>query len=122
MNDQIKTEGPHTGGFLFSEANGSLSRDKGWVTGGHYNPGQVLGHIPASNRYTALDPNATDGSQKAAAILYAAVDASEADQEATLIMRHGEVKAELLIWPVGMAADAVNIAIAQLAANALVVR
>ena len=118
----IRKEGPHTGGFLLSEANGTLSRATGTVTGGAYLPGQVLGRISDSKRYTALNPNADDGSQEAAAIVYAAVDASAADQVATLIVRHGEVTGDALIWPAGITADQQNIAIDQLAERTLLVR
>ncbi len=122
MNDQIKKEGPHTGGFLLSEGSGTISRATATVTGGAYLPGQVLGRISASNRYTALNPTATDGSQKATAILYGPVDASAADRAATLIVRQGEVIADALIWPDGMGEDQKNIAIDQLAQRMLLVR
>lgn len=49
-----------------------------------------------SGRYVAYDPEAGDGSETAAALLYAPVDATDADQLATVIARHAEAVGELL--------------------------
>ncbi|RKZ44656.1 MAG: head decoration protein [Candidatus Parabeggiatoa sp. nov. 3] len=47
----------------------------------------LLGQITATNKYTPLNPAASDGSETAKAILYTNVDATSADQEAIVLKR-----------------------------------
>jgi hypothetical protein len=51
-----------------------------------------------TGEYKAHDPAATDGSEKAAAVLYAAVDASAEAQPCVIHVRDCEVHGEALTW------------------------
>lgn len=93
------TEARRTGEFILSEANGTISREAITVVSGQdLEAGTVVGKITASGKYTAYDDDNADGSQTAAGILYAAVDASGADAPGVIIARHAEVADALLIW------------------------
>uniref|UniRef100_Q31HU6 Head decoration protein n=1 Tax=Hydrogenovibrio crunogenus (strain DSM 25203 / XCL-2) TaxID=317025 RepID=Q31HU6_HYDCU len=89
------TEKNHAGEFILSEGNGHISREVITVVTGQADilyPGQVLGKITASGKYTPYDVNATDGSETAAAVLYDKVDATAADVNAVAIVRLAELK------------------------------
>lgn len=117
-----KTENPRTGDFLLSEANGTLSRENIIVATGTLQPGTVLGKITASGKYAILAPAAEDGTQTAAAVLWAAVDASGGDAAAVAIVRDAEVKADGLIWPDAITGSQKTTAIGQLNALDVVLR
>lgn len=74
-----------------------------------------------SSAYTAHDPDATDGSQVAAAVLYAAVTASTA-VDATVTARQAEVNDNYLTWADGISAGEKTAAIAALATHQIIVR
>lgn len=76
----------------------------------------------ASNKYVQLAPDAADGSQIAAAILYDEVDASAADQPGVVVDCDAEVVADDLIWPDGITDDQKNAAIAQLRRSGIKLR
>lgn len=119
----VLTEGPHTAGYLISEANGTRSREViTLLEGNNLSPGAVLGKITASGKYAALAPAATDGSEKAAAVLYAGVDATAADKPAVITARDAEVQAAELTWPVGATPEQKTTALAQLATLGIVAR
>lgn len=93
------TEALRTGEFILSEANGTISREEITVVSGQdLAAGTVVGKITASGKYTAYDDDNVDGSQTAAGILYAAVDASGGDAKGVIIARHAEVSTDLLTW------------------------
>ncbi|MNF74567.1 hypothetical protein D3C84_566050 [compost metagenome] len=94
----IKTEGFHAGEFLLSEANGTRSREEITLaaTGAVLPAGQVLGRVTASGHYAAYDPDATDGSEAAAAVLWAPVGISVNPQRSVGIVRDAELKRALL--------------------------
>jgi hypothetical protein len=75
-----------------------------------------------SNKFTAVAAAAQDGSQVAAAILVAPVDASAADVPCVILSRYAEVNAYELTWPAGISAPNKATAIAQLAAQGIIVR
>ena len=75
-----------------------------------------------SNKFTAVAPAAQDGSQVAAGILVASTDATAADVACAIFARYGEVNAYELIWPAGISAPNKATAIAQLAAQGIIVR
>lgn len=89
----VFTEGKHTAEFLLSEGNGSISREQVTIAAaaGALAAGTVVGKITASGKYVAYDAAATDGSESAAGVLYAAVADSAADQEAVIVARAAEV-------------------------------
>ncbi|QRQ86255.1 head decoration protein [Cupriavidus oxalaticus] len=91
-------EGKHTGEFLLSEGNGSISREEVTIAAaaGALVPGTVMGKISASGKYVAYNNAAADGSEVAAAVLYAGAPDLAVDQQAVVIARQAEViEAEL---------------------------
>ena len=92
------TETLHAGEFIVSEANGTRSREEITVAAAAaaLPAGQVLGKITASGLYVAYSNVAVDGSEVAAAILYAPLADSAADQKAAVIVRDAEVDESLL--------------------------
>jgi len=88
------TEARRTGEFIISEANGTRSREAVTIVSGAgaLAAGTVLGVIDASGKYDAYDDlDTTTGLGTAAAVLYAAVDATSADTPAVVIARDAEV-------------------------------
>lgn len=61
-----------------------------------------------SNKYSAWNPSATDGTQTVAGVLIAAKDATSADKPAAALLRLARVNASELVWPTG--ANAATIA------------
>lgn len=93
------TESTRPGEFIIAEANGSISREEVTIVSGqNLAAGTVVGKITASGKYTAYDDDNADGSETAAGILYAAVDASGGDKKGVIIARHAEVADSLLVW------------------------
>lgn len=78
--------------------------------------------VSGSNKWRQLNLSATDGSQRAAAILYDNVDTTSADVTAAIVTRMQEVGASDLIWPAGITAPQQTAALAQLAAQFIVAR
>lgn len=87
------TEARRTGEFLISEANGTRSREPITVDAAAASlaAGTVLGKVTATGQYVAYSNVAVDGSEVAAGILYAAVDATAADAPGVIIARDAEV-------------------------------
>jgi len=89
-----QTESTHAGEFLLSEGNGRISRETiTLVSGQNLSAGTVIGKITASGKYTEYADANVDGSEVAAMILYANVDATDVDKEAVAIARFAEVSA-----------------------------
>lgn len=85
MSNIIRDTRRRAGEHLVSEVNPNMSRKSiTLLTGLVYVAGTVLGQITATKKYTIHDPAATDGSQTAAGILYAEVDASTADKKGVM--------------------------------------
>jgi hypothetical protein len=84
--------------------------------------GTVLGKITASGKYTAYDPAANDGSQKAVAILRDSTDASLGDTPCVVVSRLAEVFDGKLIYAQGISAANKTAAIASLATANIIVR
>lgn len=78
------------GGLAFTLADGSTD----FVAG----DGFTITIGAGDGKYVAYDDDNPDGSDTAAGILYAAVDATSADQDAVLIARLAEVASGLLVW------------------------
>lgn len=115
----IKTEGVHAGEFLLSEASGTRSRQDITLaaTVESLPAGQVLGKLTASGEYAPYNPSAepADGSETAAAILYAPVGASTEAQRSVGVVRDAEVIERLMT---GLDTDAA----ADLLAQGIVIR
>lgn len=85
--------------------------------------GDVIHVTVTGGDYEALDPSANTGEQSAAGILFAAVDASDADAAGVALVRGpAVVKAESLIWPEGISDANKAIALAKLAQAGIVAR
>lgn len=104
----VLTEGQHTGEFILSEANGTLSRDTVSVTvpaNTTIKAGAVLGQISATGKYVSYDDANSDGSEAAAGILYDnVVNATDApiDVSAVVINKDAEVRSDDLQWGDGV--------------------
>ncbi len=120
----VLTEGRRTGEYIVSEANGHRSREQVTVASGagDLEPGTVLGQITASKKFVPYDPAAVDGSETAAAILYAGVDATDADARAVTTARDSEVNGHCLVWADGVDAAGEAAGITDLAAAGIIVR
>ncbi|MEW6460381.1 MAG: head decoration protein [Pseudomonadota bacterium] len=116
----VKTETRRAGDFILSEANGTLSRENGVIALGTLVPGTVLGQITASGKYVELDPDATDGSEDAAGVLYG--HASGTDVPAVVVKRLAEVRADMLVWPTGISTPNQTAALLALAGSHVVAR
>lgn len=116
-------ESRHPGEQILSEAKGTRSVEKGILASGqNLGAGTVLGVITATGKYTQLNAGATDGSQNAAAVLFAAVDASSGDQACVVHIRDCEVDAAALAWPDGISGPDQLIAQEELTALGIVQR
>lgn len=85
----VLSETQHAGGFLVWEVLRDFTRETVTLAAGSGKllPGTVLGKVTTGGKYTALAPGATNGSQNAAGVLWAAADASDADRPAVVIVR-----------------------------------
>ncbi|SHO65822.1 Bacteriophage lambda head decoration protein D [Pseudoxanthobacter soli DSM 19599] len=111
--------------FIVSEGNGYISREVAKIASGagKLSPGQILGKITASGKYTKHTPAASDGSQVASALLIDAVDATAADVKTTLLTRLCEVRLAGLVFHADTDTDAEKAAVlAALAANTIIAR
>lgn len=119
----MKTEGIRAGEFVVSEGNGAISREKVTIASGEVLvAGTVLGKVTASGEYVLHDAAAVDGSEDAAAILYADVDATSAATDGVAIVRLAEVDGSQLTYKAGIAGADKTAAIAALAAANIIVR
>ena len=119
------TEGPHPGSFLVWEVLRDYTRETITVASGagKLAPGTVLGKITTGGKYTGLAPAATNGSQNAAGILWAAIDATDADAASVVILRGPAiVNRSEIILPEGATEAQINAAITALAALGIILR
>ena len=103
---KTETQGPYA--FLYSEAEGTLSREAIVLASGagELLAGTVLGKITASGKYKPYDNDAADGTQTAVAILAYDTDATSADIAAAAIVRLAEVWQSRLVWGAGVTTQA----------------
>lgn len=119
----MKTEGMHTGEFLVSEGNNSISREQ--VTFGAnltLEAGTVVGKASADGVYASLDPNAADGTEAAAGVLYSAVSTGATGGDGVIIARLAEVVDSLMLWPAGITAEQQAAAVNELAGLDIITR
>lgn len=91
----IKHESVHTGEYIVSEGNGSISREAITVAAGEVIPaGQVLGIKTGTGEYAPYNSAANDGTEVAAGILYASLPASDKPRRGVATVRLAEVAAE----------------------------
>ena len=119
------TEGKHAGGFLVWEVLRDYTRETITIASGagKLAPGTVLGKITTGGKYTGLAPAATNGSQNAAGILWAGVDASAADAPGVVVLRGPAiVNSHELVWPDGATEAQITAATTALAAFGIILR
>ena len=119
------TEGKHAGGFLVWEVLRDYTRDTVTIASGAgtLEPGTVLGKITTGGKFTTLAPAATNGSQTAAGILWAGVDASAADTPGVVLLRGPAiVNRHEIVWPEGATEAQITAATTALAALGLILR
>ena len=121
----ILTETNHAGGFLVWEVLRDYTRETVTIAlgAGKLEPGTVLGKITTGGKFTKLTPAATNGSQNAAGILWAGVDASAADAPGVLILRGPAlVNRHEIIWPEGASEAQITAATTALGALGIILR
>lgn len=121
----VLSEGIHQGEFLISEANGSRSRETVTVTpetDRDYPSGTVLGQITVGGKYVEHDPDASDGTEDAAAVLYTEVKQGTSDVSAAVIVRDAEVDLGRLTFISGIDSGDQDDAVAALVALGIQVR
>ena len=119
------TEGRHAGGFLVWEVLRDYTRETVTIASGagKLEPGTVLGKITTGGKYTVLTPGASNGSQNAAGILWAGVDATDADAPGVVILRGPAiVNRHEIIWPEGATEAQITAATTALAALGIILR
>lgn len=119
------TEGKHAGGFLVWEVLRDYTRETVTIASGagKLAPGTVLGRITTGGKFTALAPAATNGSQNAAGILWAGIDASGGDTPAVVILRGPAIVNRYeLVWPTGATEAQITAATTALAALGIILR
>ncbi len=86
-------EGRHTGEYLVSEADGTLSREEVTVTqaGTALVSGTVMSKLTATGKYVPYDDVGTDGSEVAAGVLYTSCVSATGDRKAVVHVRNCEV-------------------------------
>ncbi len=82
----------------------------------------VITVVETSRKYVMHAPSATDGSQHAAALLFASVDASAADKTGVGITRLAEVNGNEITWANGISANDKALGIKTLARKHIIVR
>ena len=105
------------GCYIADEVSVNLSRAIATIAAGSgvLVAGTVLGKIGATAEFAPFDPTAADGSETAAAILYAGVDATDAAEDGAVISKTmTAVNAAELTWPEGLTDEALAAAIASL--------
>jgi len=83
--------------------------------------GSVLGKITASSKLVLWDPAANDGSQNFAGFLLNITDATNSDQQATVITGFCVVNPGALTWKAGVTTNQQNTLLASIEASAFVV-
>jgi hypothetical protein len=121
----ILTEGKHAGGFLVWDVLRDYTRETITLTSGAglLASGTVLGKITTGGKYTVLTPGASNGSQTAAGILWAGVDASNADAPGVVILRGPAIVNRYeILFPAGATEAQITTATTALAALGILVR
>lgn len=102
------------GGLAFTLADGGTDFASG--------DGFTIAVTVSASKYKLYDPDNTDGSEKAAAILIGAIDATDADTPGAAITRDCTVNAKVLTWFTGATDGEKATGLAQLAAAGIIGR
>ena len=120
-----KIEKRGAGVHVVSEANGFRSREQVVVSStvaGVLAVGTVLGKLTSGGEYMQVDLGGGDGEEVAAGVLFAEVDATDADANAVAHVRDCEVDGNLLVYPDGASQNDIDTINAQLADLGIIVR
>ncbi len=124
----LKTEGIHPADFIATESPGYISRDTVVVTvpaSTALSAGFVLAKLAATGRYVPYDNAGSDGSEVAAAILFAGLENSAlapADIKGVVLNFGCEVRKADLVWDSGVNDAGKLAAYADLAVNGVKAR
>lgn len=118
---KIAHEPQHTGEYLISEANGSRSREQAVLAEGRLPAGAVLAKNSTGD-FVQLDAAGASPKNKAAAILYSAVDATQGPAPCVVHARDCEVAAADLRWPEGITEAQQTTATNNLKAEGIILR
>ena len=119
----VMTESVHTGEFLLSEGNLNISRELIELAPNlNLLSGTVLGKDTTNTIYKPLDPDASDGTQMAAGILWDHKVTDATGGEGVLIARLAEVDQERLIWPDGITDEQKATAVSELETLDIILR
>lgn len=121
MQTKTYTEGVHTAEHLLEEGHIQRSREEGILAAGNHVPGTVLA-LNSDGDYVQLAPAATNGTEKAVGILYAAVNAGAAPQPCVVHRRDCTVHGALLTWPATATDEQIATATEEFAANHIIIR
>ena len=111
------------GDVLKYEADNLYSRDEATVASGqNLTIGTVVSVVTSDGKVVALDPSASDGSEVAAGVLGQDIDTVSGDKISWIVARHATVSEDGLVWPDGITAGQLAIAIAQLKSLGILVR
>lgn len=112
-SDVVRDEGKNR----FSRDTDILSSGSGRVV-----TGTVLGKLTNGGKFKPLAPDATDGTQIAAAIILQHADATVGDQQVVNLKRRAQVVLQNLVWPGAITAAQKQAALDQLAALGIIAR
>ena len=119
----VKTESVYTGEFLVSEGNNTISREQVPLAANlTMEPGTVVGKETATGAFKPLAPDAADGTEVAAGILYAGKVTDASGGDGVIIARLAEVVDSLLVWPAGITDEQKTAAVDQLAGLDIILR
>lgn len=118
----ITTEGVYAGAYISSEGNGTISREVVTLKAGTYKAGQVLGIVTADDEYAGHDPDGSDGTEVAKAVLFDNITVASGTARVVITARDSEVIADRLIWKDGITANQIAAAIGELAAQHIIAR
>ena len=119
----VKTEPLHTGEFLVSEGNNSISRELiALAPSLTLEPGTVMSKKTDDGLYYPLAPAAIDGTETAAGVLYAGKVTDANGGDGVIVARLAEVNESLLVWPTGISDEDKAAAVNQLAGLDIILR
>jgi hypothetical protein len=85
--------------------------------------GAVFGRVTATGKVKRLDPAATDGTEQPAGILLGTCDATLSERDdALLLVRHGIVATQAVVWPTDILPEQQAAATAALEARGILIR
>lgn len=111
------------GDVLKFEEDSLYSRDEVTVASGqNLAIGTIVGVVTSDGKIAALDPSASDGSEVAAGVLCESVDTVSGDATSWIIARHAIVSEDGIVWPDGITAGQLAVALSELKTLGILVR